>query len=120
MGHIGVLHPMDPAINGQGLMWMASQRSHRGAWPKGCPVPGSVCPTGGIMGNTATLRNGVNVEDLNALVNRVKENPAHGKFQFRSRSKWINRAHSQSTFDSLFGAGKEQKRATPLLHMGRA
>lgn len=70
------------------------------------------------MGNTATLRNGVNVEDLNALVTRVKENPAHGKFQFRSRSKWINRAHSQSTFDSLYGAGKEQKRSTPLLLEG--
>jgi len=70
------------------------------------------------MGNTATLRNGVNVEDLNALVTRVKENPAHGKFQFRSWSKWINRAHSQSTFDSMYGAGKEQKRSTPLLLEG--
>jgi uncharacterized OsmC-like protein len=70
------------------------------------------------MGSITTLRNGVNIEDLNALVTRVKENPALGKFKFRSRSKWINRAHSQSTFDSLYGQGKEQKRATPLLLEG--
>ena len=70
------------------------------------------------MGTTATLRNGVNVEELTALVTRVKENPALGKFKFRSRSKWINRAHSQSTFDSLYGQGKEHKRSSPLLLEG--
>ena len=66
------------------------------------------------MGNTATLRNGVNVEELTALVSRVKANPALAKFKFRSKSKWINRAHSQSTFDSLYGVGMDYKRATPL------
>ncbi|MBP1771495.1 MAG: hypothetical protein H6P99_658 [Holophagaceae bacterium] len=66
------------------------------------------------MGNTATLRNGVSLEDLNALVTRVKANPSLAKFQFRSRSKWINRAHSHSTFDTLYGAGMDHKRATPL------
>jgi len=66
------------------------------------------------MGNIATLRNGVNVEELNTLVSRVKANPALAKFKFRSKSKWINRAHSQSTFDSLYGAGMEYKRSTPL------
>lgn len=70
------------------------------------------------MGNIATLRNGVNIEDLNALVSRVKANPALGKFQFRSKSKWINRAHSQSTFDSVYGVGMDHKRATPLLLEG--
>ena len=70
------------------------------------------------MGNIATLRNGVNVEELNALVARVEANPAMGKLQFRSRSKWINRAHSQSTFDSLYGLGMDHKRSTPLLLEG--
>ncbi|GLH74709.1 hypothetical protein GETHLI_32110 [Geothrix limicola] len=70
------------------------------------------------MGNTATLRNGVNVEELNALVSRVQANPALGKFQFRSKAKWINRAHSHSTFDSLYGAGMNHKRATPLFIEG--
>jgi uncharacterized OsmC-like protein len=66
------------------------------------------------MGNTATMHNGVNVEELGALVSRVKANPALGKFQFRSKARWINRAHSQSTFDSLYGVGVNHKRATPL------
>lgn len=70
------------------------------------------------MGNTATLRNGVNVDELNNLVARVKANPALGKFQFRSRSRWISRAHSNSTFDSLSGAGMDYKRATPLFLEG--
>lgn len=70
------------------------------------------------MGNTATLRNGVNVEELNALVERVKANPAMAKFRFRSKSKWVNRAHSHSTFDSLYGACMEHKRANPLFMEG--
>jgi uncharacterized OsmC-like protein len=70
------------------------------------------------MGNTATLRNGVNVEELNAFVSRVKANPSLGKFQFRARSRWINRAHCQSTFDSLYGEGMDQKRTTPLFLEG--
>lgn len=70
------------------------------------------------MGNTATLRNGVNVEELVTLVNRVKANPSLAKFQFRSKARWINRAHSQSTFDSLHGAGMDHKRANPLFLEG--
>ena len=70
------------------------------------------------MGNTATLRNGVNVEDLSALVSRVQANPGLGKFQFRSKSKWINRAHCQSTFDSLYGGGMNHMRTTPLFLEG--
>lgn len=70
------------------------------------------------MGNTATLHNGVNVEELNGLIKQVQANPALGKFQFRSKSKWINRAHSHSTFDSLYGAGKNHQRTTPLFMEG--
>jgi uncharacterized OsmC-like protein len=70
------------------------------------------------MGNTATLRNGVNVEDLNALVSRLKTNPALARLQFRSKSRWINRAHSQSTFDSVYGVGMDHKRITPFFAEG--
>lgn len=70
------------------------------------------------MGSTATIHNGVNVEDLNAMVAQVKAKPDLGRFTFRSRAKWINRAHSQSTFDSLYGAGQEHKRAAPLFMEG--
>lgn len=70
------------------------------------------------MGSIATIHNGVNVDELNATIAQVKANPALAKFTFRSRAKWINRAHSQSTFDSLYGAGAEQKRAAPLFMEG--
>lgn len=70
------------------------------------------------MGNTATLHNGVNVEELTGLVSRIKANPALGKFTFRSNAKWISRAHSHSTFDSLHGLGKDYKRPTPLFMEG--
>jgi uncharacterized OsmC-like protein len=70
------------------------------------------------MGNIATLRNGVNVEELNALVSRVKANPALAKFQFRSKAKWINRAHSHSAFDSVYGLGMDHQRGTPLFLEG--
>jgi uncharacterized OsmC-like protein len=70
------------------------------------------------MSNTATTHNGVNVDELLATVAAVKANPGLGKFQFRSRSKWINRAHCQSTFDSLYGSGKEYKRAKPMFLEG--
>ena len=70
------------------------------------------------MGSIATIHNGVNVDDLNATVAQVKANPGLGKFTFRSKARWINRAHSQSTFDSLYGAGQEHQRAAPLFMEG--
>ena len=70
------------------------------------------------MGSIATIHNGVNVEALNTTVSMVKANPALAKFTFRSRAKWINGAHSQSTFDSLYGAGMEHKRSTPMFLEG--
>lgn len=70
------------------------------------------------MGTTTTLRNGVNVDELTALVGKVQANPAMGKFQFRSNSKWINRAHSHSTFETMYGVGQEYRRTTPLFLEG--
>lgn len=70
------------------------------------------------MSQVAVIRNGVNVDDLVATVAAVKSNPALGKFKFRSRSRWMGRAHSQSTFDSLYGAGQEHQRSAPMFLEG--
>ena len=70
------------------------------------------------MSKVTTLRNGVNVDDLLATVSAVQSNPALGKFRFRSKANWINRAHSHSTFDSLYGAGQEHTRDHPLFLEG--
>jgi uncharacterized OsmC-like protein len=65
------------------------------------------------MQKVATIHNGVNVDELNATVEAIRTDPSLAKFVFRSKSRWINRAHLQSTFDSLYGAGEEHKRTTP-------
>jgi uncharacterized OsmC-like protein len=70
------------------------------------------------MATITTIHNGVNVDELTATVAQIAANPNLAKFKFRSRARWINRAHSQSTFDSLYGAGEEHKRATPLFFEG--
>ena len=66
------------------------------------------------MSSVATTRNGVNVDDLVATVGAVKANSDLALFKFRSKAVWINRAHSQSKFDSLYGAGQEHPRAKPM------
>ena len=70
------------------------------------------------MGSIISSHNGVNVEALTTTIAAVKANPALAHFKFRSKAKWINGAHSSSTFDSLFGAGLEHKRAKPLFLEG--
>lgn len=66
------------------------------------------------MNKVATIHNGVNVDELLATVEQVKADPSLAKFTFRSKANWIHRAHSQSTFDSLYGAGQEFSRQTPM------
>ncbi|BDU71741.1 OsmC family protein [Mesoterricola silvestris] len=70
------------------------------------------------MSTMQATHNGVSVDELTALMDKVKATPSMGKLQFRSKSKWINGAHSQSTFDSHFALGKEHKRATPIFLEG--
>lgn len=70
------------------------------------------------MGTTATTHNGVNVDALLNTINQVKAKPELGAFKFRGSTKWINGAHCQSTFDSLFGAGQEHKRTNPFFWEG--
>lgn len=70
------------------------------------------------MSSVATIRNGVHVDELAATVEAVKADPGLGVFKFRSRAKWMGRAHSQSTFVSMFGAGQEHAHATPMFLEG--
>ena len=70
------------------------------------------------MGTTATIHNGVNVDALTTTVNQIQAKPELGAFKFRGNTKWINGAHCQSTFDTLYGAGKEHKRANPYFLEG--
>lgn len=70
------------------------------------------------MEKATTIHNGVNLDDLNNAVTQVSNNRSLGKFTFRSHAHWINRAHSHSTFDSMYGLGEEHRRATPMFLEG--
>jgi len=70
------------------------------------------------MSKVTTIHNGVNVDDLRAVVGQVKAEPTLAKFKFRSKANWVTRAHSHSTFDSLYGAGKEHRRDKPMFLEG--
>jgi uncharacterized OsmC-like protein len=56
---------------------------------------------------TATQINGVNVDQLVATINVIKENPEAARFQFRARNEWLGGGHSRTTIKGFFGAGQE-------------
>jgi uncharacterized OsmC-like protein len=51
--------------------------------------------------------NGVDVPNLFATINVVKENPPLAKFQFRTKHRWLKGTHSQGTIETFSGAGGE-------------
>jgi uncharacterized OsmC-like protein len=53
--------------------------------------------------------NGVDTPALFATINAVGTQPELAKFQFRATNHWIAGTHSESTMQSFFGAGSEQK-----------
>jgi uncharacterized OsmC-like protein len=52
--------------------------------------------------------NGVNVPNLFATIDVVRDNPPLAKFQFRTRHRWLNGTHSRGTIETFSGAGGEQ------------
>ena len=51
--------------------------------------------------------NGVNVEQLFATINAIKDNPGLAKFKFRAANKWINGGHNRTTIKDFYAAGAE-------------
>ena len=56
---------------------------------------------------TSTLVNGVNVDQLVATVNAIKQNPDLARFQFRAHNEWISGGHSRTSIQGFYGAGQE-------------
>ena len=60
--------------------------------------------------------NGIDTTRLLETINAVRENPSLAKFQFRTKSTWMNGGHSRSVIKGFFGAGKEDDtRATSFI-----
>lgn len=68
---------------------------------------------------TATLVNGVNVDQLLGTINAIKENPSLARFKFRAETEWIEGGHCRTAIQSFYGAGQEDaSRAQPYVLEG--
>lgn len=72
-----------------------------------------------MVQQTASMINGVNVDQLVGTVNAIKGSPDLAKFKFRSQTEWISGGHSRTTIQSFYGAGSEDtSRTQPLIIEG--
>ncbi|MBI3153492.1 MAG: OsmC family protein [Chloroflexi bacterium] len=68
---------------------------------------------------TSTLINGVNVDQLVATVNAIKQNPDLARFQFRAHNEWLDAGHSRTSIQGFYGAGQEDaSRSKPFILEG--
>ena len=66
-----------------------------------------------------TVQNGVNVDQLVATINAIKENPDLARFHFRASNEWLGGGHSRTTIKSFYGAGSEDtSRSRPFILEG--
>jgi uncharacterized OsmC-like protein len=56
---------------------------------------------------TATIVNGVNVDQLVGTINAIKANPALARFTFRADNQWVSGGRSRTTIKGFYGAGQE-------------
>lgn len=65
------------------------------------------------------VQNGVNVDQLIATINAIKENPDLAHFHFRATNEWVGGGHSRTSIQSFYGAGGEDtSRSKPFLLEG--
>jgi uncharacterized OsmC-like protein len=68
---------------------------------------------------TATLVNGVNVDQLVGTINAIKANPDLARFKFRAETEWVDGGHSRTEIQSFYGAGQEDAtRSRPFVLEG--
>ena len=56
--------------------------------------------------------NGIDVDQLMATVNTIKENPSLADFRFRARTEWVEGARSRTRIQGFYGAGQEDESRT--------
>ena len=56
--------------------------------------------------------NGVDVDQLFATIDAIKETPGLAAFKFRAANKWIRGGHNRTTIKDFYGAGKEDDSRT--------
>ncbi|GAB4335154.1 MAG: OsmC family protein [Dehalococcoidia bacterium] len=58
---------------------------------------------------TATIRNGLNIEQMYGTLDAIKAQPGLARFQFRVSNRWMGGSHNQSTIKDFYGAGQEDR-----------
>jgi uncharacterized OsmC-like protein len=59
--------------------------------------------------------NSVDLDQLTATINLIRENPEIARFQFRAHTDWLEGAHSRTTIQHFYGAGQEdESRSEPF------
>lgn len=67
----------------------------------------------------SAVQNGVNVDQLIATINALKENPDLARFYFRATNEWVSGGHSRTKIQSFYGAGAEDtSRSGPFVLEG--
>jgi uncharacterized OsmC-like protein len=61
---------------------------------------------------TTTVRNGIDVEQLLATIDAVKQDAAVGTFTFRAQSHWKDGTHNLGSIDGFVHAGQEDDSRT--------
>ena len=61
--------------------------------------------------------NGVDVDQLLATVDAIKENPSLAEFRFRAQTEWLEGGHSRTRIQGFYGAGQEDESRTGAFHM---
>lgn len=54
----------------------------------------------------ANIRNGVNLDNIDGLVNAIKEDPDVAKVQFKAKSKWLGGTKAEVTISELHSNGQ--------------
>jgi uncharacterized OsmC-like protein len=68
---------------------------------------------------TATIKNGVNVDQLVQTVQAIQGQPDLAKFEFRAHTTWKGGGRSETAIQGFYGAGQEDSsRAEPLILTG--
>jgi uncharacterized OsmC-like protein len=59
--------------------------------------------------------NGVNVNDLHATIDTIRNSPAIAKFNFRICNQWQGGSQNRSTVSAFYGAGQKLSRPKPFV-----
>ncbi len=59
------------------------------------------------MNQQSTMRNGLDVEQMQQTVAALQADPSLARFEFRASNTWVDGGHNRSTIQGFYGAGGE-------------